>query len=207
MTSQSTCSISRTRRVGGRKRKITIIQDAEKPQGDSQREPVRNQTDVVSGLLKSLVSSTWTVVPKVISFLEHHSSMLNRCFPFGLPIPSASPENSTVISTWDPDQAVDSKIWIHISSSEAEEYLGLFHQQSNRFPFVSVSKDVDFDTLQKTRPFLALGIITAMSRKQPQQQKRLDTIFRKVVSERVIVQPDQSLDIIQGLLIYLAWYV
>jgi hypothetical protein len=206
-TSQSKCSINRTRRVGGRKRKANMIKDAEIPPADSNAGPVTNSANVVSGLLSAIVSSTWTAVPKVVSFLEHHRSMINLSFPFGLTAPPTSIENSNVISPYDPDQAIDSKSWANMNSSEAKEYLRLFHQQLDRFPFVFVSEEVDFDTLQKTRPILALGIITAMSKKQPQQQKRLDTIFRKVVSERVIVHSEQSLDILQGLLVYLAWCV
>jgi hypothetical protein len=185
-----------------------LIKDAELPQADSNEVPVVNHpTDMVSGFLSSIFSSTLTVVPKVVSFLEHHRSMLNRRFPIGFAAPPPSIQSPNVISPYDSDQLVDCNTWTDMKSSEAEEYLGLFHQQSDRFPFVFVSEGISFDTLQKTRPFLALGIITAMSKKHPLQQKSLDTIFRKVVSERVIVRSEQSLDIIQGLLIYLAWCV
>lgn len=58
----------------------------------------------------------------------------------------------------------------------------------------------------KRHPFLLLGILSAMSMPDIYIHQRLDAKFRRVLSEKTIERDEKSLDLLQGLLVYLAWY-
>lgn len=57
----------------------------------------------------------------------------------------------------------------------------------------------------KFRPFLLLGILTAMSMPDVYAHRRLDAKFKRVLCERTVERDEKSLDLLQGLLVYLAW--
>jgi hypothetical protein len=54
-------------------------------------------------------------------------------------------------------------------------------------------------------PFLVLGVLSAMSAKYSHIHQRLDVEFRKALSEKVTMNGEKSLDILQGLLVHIAW--
>lgn len=58
----------------------------------------------------------------------------------------------------------------------------------------------------KHHPFLLLGILAAMSVPDVYVHQRLDAKFKRVLSEKTIEREEKSLDLLQGLLVYLAWY-
>lgn len=58
----------------------------------------------------------------------------------------------------------------------------------------------------KRHPFLLLGILAAMSMPDVYVHQRLDAKFKRVLSEKTIERDEKSLDLLQGLLVYLAWY-
>jgi len=60
--------------------------------------------------------------------------------------------------------------------------------------------------MMRERPFLLLGIITAMAVNDPPVRHRLDAKFRKVLAQKTIEGDEKSLDLLQGLLVYIAWY-
>jgi hypothetical protein len=72
------------------------------------------------------------------------------------------------------------------------------------FPFVVLSNDWTLQSMMRHSPTLLLGILTTMC-KSTHLQKTLDSGFREVVSQRVLVRGEKSLDILQALLVYLAW--
>lgn len=204
--SQSSCSITRTRKFGGRKKKSSLTTGTQTQSARAKTWPATSQTNVVNQLLDSISSSRETAIPCLASFLEQHRSILA---PLSMvptvilesvhsrlaPLPFRS---LPVVSHW--DQA-------ELTLSEAENYLTVFRQRSYQFPFVCVAEGVTYTSLRQTQPFLALSILTAMANERPRKQKCLDTIYRKTLTESIIVKSDQSLDILQSLLVYLAWLV
>jgi hypothetical protein len=54
-------------------------------------------------------------------------------------------------------------------------------------------------------PFLLLGILSAMSAKDAPVHRRLDVEFRRVLGEKVTMNGEKSLDILQGLIVHIAW--
>jgi hypothetical protein len=59
--------------------------------------------------------------------------------------------------------------------------------------------------MMKHSPTLLLAILTAMCT-STHLQKTLDSGFREVVGQRVLVRGERSIEILQGLMVYLAWH-
>jgi hypothetical protein len=93
-----------------------------------------------------------------------------------------------------------------LDAAVAETLLKRFESLQNCFPFVTLPAQWMLDSISQKRPFLTLGILSAMSNTDIALQQRLDLAFRRALSELVIVNNGETtLDILQGLLIYLAW--
>lgn len=92
-----------------------------------------------------------------------------------------------------------------ISVHDAEELVRTFQTDYTGFPFVLLPY-LTMDSFRRERPFLLLSVLAITSRKQLELQEPLEREFREVLSTRVIVEGAKDLDLLQGLLIYLAWY-
>ncbi|KAM5372836.1 hypothetical protein ACJZ2D_007293 [Fusarium nematophilum] len=88
--------------------------------------------------------------------------------------------------------------------AEAEEYLNKFRDWLRNFPFMILPYDVTAEALRKERPFLWLCIMNITSMSVPQQLKLKDRI-REEVATRVVVNHERSMDVLLGLITYLAW--
>ena len=95
---------------------------------------------------------------------------------------------------------------INLTMHEAEELLLQFRQRRVYFPFIEVPEETTAASMAASRPFLLLAILTVSLTRKPFLQKRLDERFRRVLSERIIFYGEKSMDYVQGLLVYMAWY-
>jgi hypothetical protein len=94
-----------------------------------------------------------------------------------------------------------------INAHQAQKYLDRYESLFAYFPFVVLPSDWTLQSMLKHHPFLVLGILTAMSQGHGHLHLQLDAEFRKVMSEKVTMNGEKSLDILQGLLVHIAWYV
>jgi hypothetical protein len=94
-----------------------------------------------------------------------------------------------------------------ISPDAAEKLLQEYSTHVPYFPFVVISQNDSLKSLRREKPFLLLSILATSSRCHKQLQDKLEMEVRKDLGQRVIVQGEKSLDLLQGLLVYLAWYV
>lgn len=78
------------------------------------------------------------------------------------------------------------------------------NDKSQYFPFVVLPPDMTLEEL-KLKPFLFMTIMTIGCRHDLERQSSLARRIREVIAQRVLVKGEQSLDILQGLLVYLAW--
>ncbi|RDL34975.1 uncharacterized protein BP5553_06906 [Venustampulla echinocandica] len=92
-----------------------------------------------------------------------------------------------------------------ISFEQAENSIQVFRSKAARFPFVLVSSQMSLDSLRRERPFLLLSILTFASQKNAKIQDQLELELKEYLSKKVIVNGEKSLDLLQGLLVYLAW--
>lgn len=79
-------------------------------------------------------------------------------------------------------------------------------QMMPQFPFVIVPPEEDLQSLRQRFPFLLLCILTASLEHDPSLQAALEAHIRQEVANRLIVQTERSMDLLQGLLVHVAWY-
>ena len=93
------------------------------------------------------------------------------------------------------------------SPLQAEEYLTLYHTYKSIYlPFVSIPSVTTARQLREERPFLWLCIMTVASR-STQQQQLLGKKVRDTIAQEMISKSSQNLDLLLGLLAYIAWQV
>lgn len=90
---------------------------------------------------------------------------------------------------------------------EADKLLDLFRHRQHYFPFVAVPEAASASFMAVRRPFLFLAILNVCSSRAPIVQQRTNERFRRVLSERIIYHGEKSVDYLQGLLVYIAWWV
>jgi hypothetical protein len=92
-----------------------------------------------------------------------------------------------------------------ISYEKAETLLRGYGTHAPNFPFVVLSPTVSLDFLRHEKPFLLLSILTMESTSNLPLQDVLEAELRETLGRKVIFNGEKSLDLLQGLLIYLAW--
>ncbi|OBT81570.1 hypothetical protein VE02_09337 [Pseudogymnoascus sp. 03VT05] len=94
--------------------------------------------------------------------------------------------------------------WLDMEA--ASRYLEMFRTvMVHRFPFVVIPPSVTAQELRETKPFLFLNVVAAASYENIPLQRRLGKEIKHVVSNRMIFGGEASIELLQGLLIYLAW--
>lgn len=72
------------------------------------------------------------------------------------------------------------------------------------FPFIVIPLDMTSANLYKERPFLHLSI-SMITCKRAQAQKYYAYRARQSMAERIVMNDECSLDLLQGLLVHIAW--
>ncbi|RFU31464.1 hypothetical protein B7463_g4854, partial [Scytalidium lignicola] len=99
--------------------------------------------------------------------------------------------------------AIDKKI---ISLDVAGKYLQIYRTHASYFPFVVIHPHDTLYSLRQYKPFLLLSILTVSAKSNSPHQRRLEIELRQTLGTKVIVNGEKSLDLLQGLLVYLCWY-
>ena len=94
-----------------------------------------------------------------------------------------------------------------LSEKEAEDLLRVYQDASRDYPFVYVDPTTTLEALRWEKPFLLLSILVMASPRARSLQVLLEKELRELLANKVIVEGELSLDLLQGLLIYLAWYL
>ncbi|PGH26719.1 hypothetical protein AJ80_01665 [Polytolypa hystricis UAMH7299] len=95
---------------------------------------------------------------------------------------------------------------LKITAQRANNILAVFKKMNHHFPFVTIPKDATAEAMSKEQSFLFLAILTVTSMDDIRLQRLLNARFRTLLSTKVVMQGEKSLDYLQGLLVYLAWY-
>ncbi|KAL7952435.1 hypothetical protein V8C34DRAFT_299339 [Trichoderma compactum] len=114
-------------------------------------------------------------------------------------VASSSPECTTLSPTTRQDVITKGLL----TTDEAKQLLADFAAASAEFSPILLPFEASLDYLRVERPCLLLAILTACARDH--LQTRLEIEFRKMLADRVIVNAEKSLDLLQGLLVYLTW--
>jgi len=73
-------------------------------------------------------------------------------------------------------------------------------------PFVIISPRINAEKLRRERPFLFLAIITAALYDNMPLQRKLEMEVKKTISECMIGGGKITFEVLQGLLVHIAWY-
>jgi hypothetical protein len=76
----------------------------------------------------------------------------------------------------------------------------------NYFPFVVVPPTASVEALRYDNPFLFLCIMAVTSFEDPMLQRRLGQGIKRQICDRLVMGHEVSMDLLQGLLIFVAWY-
>ena len=94
-----------------------------------------------------------------------------------------------------------------LSSQEAEAFLNVFkNEMSPSFPFIRVEDFVTAADLRRDRPFLFLCIM-AVTTGNTDQKIALGKLITESLASRMYVNTERNLDLLLGILTYIAWYV
>lgn len=89
---------------------------------------------------------------------------------------------------------------------KAEQLLSLFRaRMSPHFPFVMLSDTVTIQSLRLQRQCLYLAVLAAASFEDFALQRKLSGIFNEALAARLSSAKVVSIDVLQGLLLHLAW--
>ncbi|KAJ6189815.1 hypothetical protein N7519_004723 [Penicillium mononematosum] len=74
------------------------------------------------------------------------------------------------------------------------------------FPFLMIPPNITAEQLRREKPFLYLNISMVACQNAPRQRELVDAV-KEYVAEHIIVREEHSLDLLQGLLINVAWFI
>lgn len=94
---------------------------------------------------------------------------------------------------------------LNLSQDVLEHLLNEFRSRQAFYPFIVIRPEwtVRFMTIQ--RPFLLLATVTGASSRYPQLQQVLVTRLKETLARRIVIEGERDLDLLQGLLVHLAW--
>jgi hypothetical protein len=95
----------------------------------------------------------------------------------------------------------------NLDHGQVVSYLSRYQSMNDYFPFVALPEGYTVALMQIEHPFLLLGLLAVMSVDDLELNGRLHAEFRKALSYKAILQDEKSLDLVQGLLVYIAWSV
>ena len=92
-----------------------------------------------------------------------------------------------------------------ITSDEAENLLNDASSEYGHFPWVVIPSQVTLEQFRRERPSLLLSLLALASRRRAIIRESLEREFKKIVSAKVVMDGSPDVDLLQGLLVYLAW--
>ncbi|KAM5474653.1 hypothetical protein MferCBS49748_000059 [Microsporum ferrugineum] len=93
-----------------------------------------------------------------------------------------------------------------LTMEDAERFISTFKaSMTEHFPFVLIPPHVMAEQLRRERPFLFLAVISSASYTDMPLQRKLGQEVKAAIASRMIINGEVCLDLLQGLLVYLAW--
>lgn len=74
------------------------------------------------------------------------------------------------------------------------------------FPFVVLPQSLPVSELARDRPCTCLAVLAAASHGKLKLQRSLGSLLNELIASKVVIGPIHSLDMLQGLLVNVAWY-
>jgi hypothetical protein len=119
---------------------------------------------------------------------------------------AALPWTPSIIAGFELDEPMDVIGKGIISFEKADQFVRALNNTACNFPFIVIKPQTSLDFLRREKPFLLLCILTISADSNVQLQDKLEKEVRETLALKVIVNSEKSLDLLQGLLLYLSWY-
>lgn len=88
----------------------------------------------------------------------------------------------------------------------AEMALLIFQTKlASRFPFVVIPAATTYQQLRQAKPFLSQTVVLVASKQNEASRTEGENLLLAYLSEHLVVRGEKSLDLLQGLLVYIAW--
>lgn len=85
-------------------------------------------------------------------------------------------------------------------------FLDIFQtRMAQHFPFVVVPPHTKAEQFRQDKPFLFLAVLASSTYENSPLQRRLGREVKEQIAERMILNGEVSFELLQGLLVYLAW--
>ncbi|KAL7947445.1 hypothetical protein V8C42DRAFT_286271 [Trichoderma barbatum] len=138
------------------------------------------------------------------------SSASSDCHPYVSRLDSladaattSQPRSASIMGFTTP-RPLDSDRLPEPTPSEAEVYLVKFRQWLEFFPFIHLEPDLTAEALHRDRPFLWLCIMNSTSMSMTQQAVMRERV-RQEIAQRMVLNHDRSIEMVQGLVILISW--
>ena len=93
-----------------------------------------------------------------------------------------------------------------LTFEKGQDLLNIFRaKMTSYFPFVVVPEEVTVQDLIRTKPSLCLAILSAAAHGDIKLQRKLAVLFNELVAVRMIAGKFTTTELLQGLLVHLAW--
>lgn len=163
--------------------------------------PEKNESLVASSSITPLEDIEAPSIQQLPTIPQsQHSFKISKTATFG-----NNPYPTTSFMIFDDLQDVISRGIITLE--KAENSLRYFRTTAANSPFVIIPPDTSLDYLRRQKPFLLLTILAMAAIDNIRLQNLLDQEIRDTLGRRVFSSGERSLDLLQGILIYLTWYV
>ena len=160
---------------------------------------VCEQSPITEGYQRSLPrahkSATISIGPHVAE--THPSESL------GMTSTGVTPVSTTGTSHSAPYNAVVDDL---VDSTYAEELIEIYREMSDSFPFVMISSSIPLQEFRSRKPMLFLAVLMTAANNDRRLQITLEENYRRELATKTIVNSHRSLDCLQSILVYLAWY-
>ncbi|KFX96405.1 hypothetical protein O988_05343 [Pseudogymnoascus sp. VKM F-3808] len=80
-----------------------------------------------------------------------------------------------------------------------------FQSMNHNFPYIAINPNISTGMLRRDSPMLLLAIYTAAAWKDRGLQIKLERAYLEELARRMVVDGEQTLDMLQGLLVHLSW--
>lgn len=96
----------------------------------------------------------------------------------------------------------------NVRTEEASLLLADFrNNMAHHIPFVVLPPFSTSEDLRRDKPVLWKAIVVAASYAQPDRQEALGWKFMEEITTRILLKAEKSLDLLQGILVHLCWFV
>jgi hypothetical protein len=123
-------------------------------------------------------------------------------------VPQSSPGESTQTGTIHQATEHDSPFDATRYSEDPNDLLEIFRtDMTPHFPFVVIPPSTTAAQLHRQKPFLYSAIMMSVAFRNVSKQMAMATEIMTDLSVRLLQNGEKSMDLLQGLLVYSAWYV